>query len=337
MDYTLFSTQYLRSMAGKVVARQLLRDSKGFVELDELDVVESNFVDYGVGIRYKIVGRLCKDAAVWTENNPRVDTVVDFLHFIEPPTLNSLKGITQSRVYQFWEKDTAIHAEGTVTIAAKSQSEWFAVNASYLYDASEEGTLDAKVTPDALPTEYRRFDISRGTLTLSKSDKPYAVTPAPNAAQVEADLRDYLAERMDGLQKIAAFKIFKQETSPGDSTGTYLYSDVLAEVSLLFTRAAVSLDADMVRPAPEAGAPAPENTSEDTFKGCLYWDAGETLPFTADISYRRVAADSRWTKPNVKAIDPAPAPLKSKRTLIVRYKKTDNGNTIVSEAVPVQI
>jgi hypothetical protein len=289
-------------------------------------------VEY-IEVPFEATTRLTKDAAVWTENSTHVDTITDLLRFVPVPTVETLKNISQSRVYQFWKQGSTFPIAGSV-ILNKSVNGWIALPNHWSHSEGQEATLTAKITAKVKPEKYLLFELKGNTVTSSDSATPGISLAAPNAVQIEAALADYLAARLDGLQKLVSFKIFKQDTDPEDSSGTYRYSSIIADVQLAFTRPAVSLDADLVKPAPVVGAEAPENTTEATWKDSLYWDAGETLPFSVGISYRKEQAVSTWGQPTVNSIDPDPAPLKSKRTLRVRYKEAD-GRTLVLEATPV--
>ncbi len=311
----------------QVIFRQVERESKSFAELAAINVTGniSHSDSDVVEVRYEGVARLTKDAAVWTENSAKIESIVDLVRFTDIPTEESLKGkIDRSRVYQIWKCGTEIPFTGAAYIY-KANEGWIALGGYWYREAGMEATLNATVTGEPKPSEYLMFTVNGNLIIKSHSDKATISIPVPTEKHAEEALAAYLAE--DGLQKVVSFKVTKHETDSEDSSGTYRYSSFRADVCLAFIRPAISINGEDLIPAPEVGGKAPQSVSDNGWKKCPYWETGEELNFDVSMHYRKERADPTWNRATIRSIDPV-TPLKSKKTLMVRYEENDNGLTV---------
>jgi hypothetical protein len=122
---------------------------------------------------------------------------------------------------------------------------------------------------------------------------------------------------------------------PEDGSAVYRFSRFQAEAELEFLSPAASLDGEIICSAPSAGDEAPKEIKEEAWKKSLYWNAGEKQLCDVDLYYRKTQADAAWKKAMVDSIASKTESLKSKHTLRVRYKETDDLKIVISEAVPV--
>jgi hypothetical protein len=186
MDYQSFNQQEIRDGVHEVINRQASRNGKGFIAVQKLDIVSSLPHGNCLGVRYRAIFTLTNDAVVWTENSAGIDYIANLLHFEPVPTVETFKnkGITQSRVYQFWAEGTEFITEGIFCLV-KTAEGWFAPRQSWYDNSTEEEILNASVNRCLPPEKYLLVSLYNDEPVLVYSHTP---NPEPSSKNFKRKL-----------------------------------------------------------------------------------------------------------------------------------------------------
>ena len=158
----------IQDIACTIIKRQIARDCRGFLELIDFNLKSSLALtdEKYIEIEYRGKARLVQEAAVWTEQSEKIETILSLRHFQNVPTLDNYIA-DNNRIYQLWKAGKELPFTGH-TVIYLTEEGWLACE--HYRGMIEDSRLNAEITGNIMPDEYLIFSHESGSLVLTRSN-----------------------------------------------------------------------------------------------------------------------------------------------------------------------